>query len=155
MVYQKYKDDLLSIAHSLLNDYNAAEDAVHDVFVRFAQSIDNYRYNGNLKGYLATCMCNQIRDRFRANKRQPVELEENTPVSAEVDPPYEHAMIIEESQRLRKALGVLPYLQREVITLHLHGEMTFKQIAQLQDASINTIQGRYRYGLDKLRTILK
>ena len=48
----------------------------------------------------------------------------------------------------------LPYEQREVVILHLRAGMKFRQIAKLQDISINTIKGRYRYGLDKLRSIL-
>jgi DNA-directed RNA polymerase specialized sigma24 family protein len=41
-----------------------------------------------------------------------------------------------------------------VIILHLRAGMKFRQIARLQGSPINTIKGRYRYGLDKLRSIL-
>ena len=51
-------------------------------------------------------------------------------------------------------MAQIPYEQREVIILHLRTGMKFQQIAKLQDISINTVKGRYRYGLDKLRTIL-
>ncbi len=51
-------------------------------------------------------------------------------------------------------MGQLPYEQREVVILHLRAGMRFRQIARLQDISVNTIKGRYRYGLDKLRSIL-
>jgi DNA-directed RNA polymerase specialized sigma24 family protein len=45
--------------------------------------------------------------------------------------------------------------QRETIILHLNGGMKFKEIAEVQHIPMNTVQGRYRYGLDKLRTILR
>jgi DNA-directed RNA polymerase specialized sigma24 family protein len=48
----------------------------------------------------------------------------------------------------------LPYEQREVVGLHIHGRMTFKQIAAAQQVSIKTVQSRYRYALDKLRALL-
>ena len=48
----------------------------------------------------------------------------------------------------------LAYEQREAIVLRLHGGMKFKAIAKLQDVSDKTAQSRYRYGLDKLRSIL-
>jgi DNA-directed RNA polymerase specialized sigma24 family protein len=48
----------------------------------------------------------------------------------------------------------VPFEQREVIVLHLYGEMKFREIATLQAVSLKTIQSRYRYGLDKLRSIL-
>ena len=51
-------------------------------------------------------------------------------------------------------LAQLPYEQREVIVLHLHQEMRFREIAEALSLSINTVQSRYRYGLEKLRTIL-
>jgi RNA polymerase sigma-70 factor (ECF subfamily) len=60
----------------------------------------------------------------------------------------------EESQRLNCAIAQLPNEQREVIALRLKGEMTFSQIAKLHNVSVNTIQGRYRYGLNKLRSVL-
>ena len=48
----------------------------------------------------------------------------------------------------------LPYEQKEVVMLHLHGGMMFKHIAKSQHVSINTVQSRYRYALDKLRSLL-
>ena len=48
----------------------------------------------------------------------------------------------------------LPYEQQEVILLHIRGGLTFKVIAGHQGVSINTVQGRYRYGLDRLRSIM-
>jgi hypothetical protein len=52
----------------------------------------------------------------------------------------------EETEAIYQALSKLPYEQRETIVLHLHGAMTFKQIAQQGGVSINTAQGHYRYG---------
>jgi RNA polymerase sigma-70 factor (ECF subfamily) len=48
----------------------------------------------------------------------------------------------------------LPYEQREVVLLHLRGGMRFVEIARSQNVSVNTALGRYRYGLEKLRTKL-
>jgi RNA polymerase sigma-70 factor (ECF subfamily) len=48
----------------------------------------------------------------------------------------------------------LPYEQREVFILHVQGDMTFQQIAEQIGASINTVQSRYRYGIEKLRSLL-
>jgi RNA polymerase sigma factor (sigma-70 family) len=60
----------------------------------------------------------------------------------------------EELKQLSFAMAQLPYEQREVIMLHLHGGMMFKQIAKSQQVSINTVQSRYRYALDKLRSLM-
>jgi DNA-directed RNA polymerase specialized sigma24 family protein len=48
----------------------------------------------------------------------------------------------------------LPCDQREVVGLHVHGRMAFKEIAAAQQVSIKIVQSRYRYALDKLRALL-
>lgn len=153
-IYEKYEDYMLTVAVSLLNDINAAEDVVHDVFVSFAQSAEKIRLNGNLKGYLTTCVANLARDRIRARHRQPIGLDDAEPVSLELIEPLQSLIDDEQLKRLSFAIAQLPYQQREVVTLHLQGGMSFKTIAESQSASINTIQSRYRYGLEKLRSLL-
>jgi len=63
-------------------------------------------------------------------------------------------MLAEDMQRINDALAQIPYEQREVVTLHLKAGMKFREIARLQNGSVNTIQSRYRYGLEKLRLLL-
>ncbi|MBN2591819.1 MAG: sigma-70 family RNA polymerase sigma factor, partial [Sedimentisphaerales bacterium] len=60
----------------------------------------------------------------------------------------------EQLQQLNAAMSQLPFDQREVIMLHFQAGLTFQQIAQEQGISVNTIKSRYKYGIDKLRTIL-
>jgi RNA polymerase sigma factor (sigma-70 family) len=57
-------------------------------------------------------------------------------------------------QRINEAMVELPQEQREVVTLRFEGGMGFRQIARIQNASVNTVQGRYRYGMEKLRALL-
>ncbi len=153
-IYEKYEGFLLTLATALLNDVNSAEDIVHDFFVSFAQSADRLKLEGSLKGYLATCVANLARDSIRTRQRQPDALDESTPIQSNAKGPQSIAMCSEELQLLSGAIAQLPYEQREVVILHLRGGMKFKAIAQSQDVSINTVQSRYRYGLDKLRTLL-
>ena len=153
-IYEKYLNHLLTLAMALLNDAGRAEDVVHDVFVSFAGSAKDFKLAGNLKSYLTTCVMNRARDRIRTNRRGPTSLDAAESISSNLNGP-EHAIIYsEESQRLNRAIAQLPNEQREVIALRLKGEMTFSQIAKLHDVSVNTIQGRYRYGLNKLRSVL-
>ena len=154
-IYEKYKDYLLTLAKALLNEKSAAEDVVHDVFVSFAQSAENFQLTGSLRGYLATCVGNLARDRIRARKQRRDNLDSAGPiVSSRPDNPEQDVIEREESARLRWAISQLPYEQREVLVLHLKGGMKFREVAKLQDVSVSTIHGRYRYGLDKLRTLL-
>jgi RNA polymerase sigma-70 factor (ECF subfamily) len=153
-IYDKYEGIMLAVAAGLLNDVNAAQDAVHDVFVAFAQSPERLRLAGSLRSYLTTCVANLARDRLRAGKRQSANPPEVEPQSDEQSMPLSRAIHDEELRRLAEALTTLPYEQREVLVLHLKGDLTFREIAHLQGASINTVQSRYRYGIDKLRSML-
>ena len=63
-------------------------------------------------------------------------------------------MTVEEFEFVRRALDQLPELQREAVALRLHSTMSFKAIARLQGVTISTVQARYRYGLDKLGSLL-
>jgi len=153
-VYDKYKDYLLTLAKGLLNEQAEAEDIVHDVFVAFARSAGTFALTGSLKGYLATCACNRARDRIRARTRQAEALNSANPPVAGSRSPQQQAAEAEELTRLRQALRQIPYEQREAVLLHVRGGMKLREIAKLQGVSVSTVHGRYRYGLDKLRSLL-
>jgi len=154
-IYEKYKDDLVTLAAALLTDVSSAEDVVHDVFVCFIRHSEKFRLTGTLKGYLATCVANNARNRNKARqKHTSYGLDEADVVSANSNSPNATAIFGEELRQLGLALAQLPYEQREVLILHLYSGMRFRAIAGQQGVSINTVQGRYRYAVDKLRSML-
>jgi len=153
-LYDKYKDYLLTLAKGLLNQQADAEDIVHDVFVKFARSAGDFRLKGSFKAYLAICVCNRARDRIRAKTRQAGFASSVNPVVPRENNPEHQAAETEELTRLRQALQQIPYEQREAVLLHVKGEMKLREIAKLQDVSVSTVHGRYRYGLDKLRSLM-
>lgn len=154
-IYMEYKDNLLTIAASLLHDPWAAEDVLHDVFVSFAAGIRGFKIQGSLKNYLIASVVNRARDVFRKKKHHLVELEQAGQIAADSGDPEWAAAFNEDANYLTAALAQLPPDQRETIIMHLTGGMKFKEIAQMEGISISTVQGRYRYGLEKLRAILK
>jgi len=153
-VYMKYKDNLLTIAASLLHDACTAEDVLHDVFVSFAASVGRLELRVSLRNYLMASVVNRVRDRCRKKKLHIVDLDKAGQIGLDSDGPVQSAIFAEESQLLADALFQLPLEQRETIILHLNGGMKFKEIAEVQRIGLSTVQGRYRYGLEKLRTIL-
>ena len=62
--------------------------------------------------------------------------------------------MLETQHRIHQALAKLPDQQREVIILRLRAEMKFHEIARMLSVSINTVQSRYRYGIEKLKYLL-
>jgi RNA polymerase sigma-70 factor (ECF subfamily) len=117
--------------------------------------VEKLKLNGNLKSYLATCVANRVRNANKTRQRQETTgLNEAESAVSNSKRPEQWIICSEQLRQLNNALAQLPYQQREVIILHAQGGMRFKAIAKLQDVSINTVQSRYRYGLDKLRSIL-
>jgi len=154
-IYEKYKNDLLKLAVFLINNAETAEDIVQDVFISFAQTAGIKGAIWNLKGYLTTSVINQVRNRIRDEKRHNTALQEDLEtIATETNRPERWAMLNEQIRLLSRAMTQLPYEQREVITLYMQGGLTFRKIAKLQKTNVGTVQGRYRYGIDKLRRLL-
>ena len=154
-IYDKYKVELLRYAMTLVGNLHTAEDIVHDVFVSFAQSADRIGLIGSLKGYLVTSVLNRVRNHVRDGRRRGEgPLDDADLLPCRERGPQQWAILSEELSLLSEALQQLPYEQREVICSHMEMDLTFSQIAVLQKASLNTVKGRYRYGIEKLRSAL-
>jgi RNA polymerase sigma-70 factor (ECF subfamily) len=153
--YDKYHGDLLKIAVVLTGGMNPAEDVVQDVFTRFAQSCSHLRVSGSLRNYLITSTLNGVRNLRRYHSRHEMRtLAEADGLPSPERWPEQWAVMSEQLERLAAAMARLPDEQREVITLRIEADMTLRRIAQLQKTSIGTVQGRYRYGIEKLRSLL-
>ena len=115
-----------------------------------------FRLHGSLRSYLVTCVVNRARDYHRQSKRRGATacLENQAPVESDAAPPDERLLSNERSRLVTRALARLPEEQREVIALHLNGRLKMREIAQLQQVPLTTVRGRYRHGIEKLRSIL-
>lgn len=154
-IYEKYRNDLLKVAICLLNDKSMIEDIIHDVFISFARNAGRFQLNGSLKGYLSICVANRARDmNQKAKRKNKTDLDEVVRLGSDKGRPDNSAMFSELQDQLKYAMSQLSYEQQEVIILRLQSKVRFNQIAKAQDVSVNTVQSRYRYGLDKLRSIL-
>jgi len=154
-IYDKYHGNLLKLAVVLTGDLDTAEDIVQEVFTHFAQSANRFGMSGSLRSYLITSTLNGVRNQRRDNRRRYVQsLDKAEHVPEIVRQPDQWAVLSERLEHLSCAMAYLPYEQREVITLRMEAKMTFRQIAGLQKTSISTVNGRYRYGIEKLRSLL-
>jgi RNA polymerase sigma-70 factor (ECF subfamily) len=153
-LYEKYAVVMKSVVISLVRDISTAEDCLHDAFVDFAAAVPALRIHGNLRSYLISCVANKARDLLRKNAR----LSDADPVqvspAANADDPSEQLIVDEDTGKIFDALGKLPCQQREVFVLHVQGDLTFREIAESVGESINTVQSQYRYGIEKLKSLL-
>ncbi len=152
-IYEKYRPDLLSVARALLRDSDAAEDVLHDVVISFASHAGRFELKGSLKGYLAICVANRARNVNRQRHR-PDPLDEVRCHRPQPENACQAASDAEQRQIVTSAMEQLSEEQREVIALHVLSGMRFREIAHQKGESINTVQSRYRYGLQKLRSLL-
>ena len=155
-IYDKYRSDLLRVASGLLTETAQAEDAVHDVFVAFVESCRYFTLTGSLRAYFVTCVANRARNLNRTRARQSrVGLEDASQRVSDLRRPDEWLVHNDEFQRVHEAMCKLPSEQREVVALRAQGDMKFREIAQMQGTSVKTTLSRYRYGMEKLSTLLQ
>ena len=154
-IYDKYKVKLLRLAIVLIGDQSTAEDIVHDVFIKFARSVERMSMTGSLKSYLVTSVINRARNVLRDNHRHgETSLEGADLIPSSERGPEQWAVLNEQLTLLSRALQHLPLEQREVICFRMEMDMPFRRIAILQGTSVNTIKGRYRYAMKKLQSRL-
>lgn len=141
--YRRYGSALVLFAAALTGERSRAQDAVHQVFLKLLES-GSLREVLDAKAYLFTCVRNAVLNDRKVRQRD-VALD---PECAWFEPPHRD---FAAELNLRRALWELPEDQREVTILHIWGELTFAQIAEVLSISANTAASRYRYALVKLR----
>lgn len=154
-IYNKYHGDLLKIAVILTGRVDVAEDVVQDVFIKFTERVGCLTMSGSLRNYLVTSTINGVRNlRRNRQRRKTRSLDEADRLSSGQKTPDQWAVMSEQLEHLCDAMAILPYEQREVIALRIEADMTLRRIAELQKTSVSTVHARYRYGIEKLRSLL-
>ncbi len=157
----RYKDKIFTSIHILVKDRYLAEDLFQDVFIKIIDTLRNKRYNdeGKFLPWAIRIGHNLCVDHFRKINRTPTittgEDRDIFDVINVVKDSADKTIIQEQSHdQVRSILDMLPEEQREVIILRHYADLTFKQIAQLTNCTLNTALGRMRYGLLNMRKII-
>lgn len=160
LVY-RYKDKIYTSIYLLVKDKYLAEDIFQDVFIKIIDTIRGGRYTeeGKFLPWAMRIAHNLCVDHFRKVKRTPTiknsEDQDIFEVLNFTEDSAETKLIKRQSySRVRDMLDQLPEDQREVIILRHYADMSFKEIADITDCSINTALGRMRYGLINLRKMM-
>jgi RNA polymerase sigma-70 factor, ECF subfamily len=147
-LYRQHGAALLLFAAAITGERSRAQDALHQVFLKLIED-GKLRHALDKKAYLFACVRNAVLNEAKVrNRHTPLDPDSARSTSAWFTPPDRDYAA---EHNLRRALGILPDEQREVIVLHMWGELTFAQIAGLLEISANTAASRYRYALAKLR----
>lgn len=149
--YRGAGESLYRLALAICGDRPAAEDVVQEAFVRVWRRRGRLRDSSRLTGYLYRTVRNLARDHRRRLESRGKALEGVAgllrPASGREDGP--------DAERISKALFALPVEQREVVFLRVYEGLPFKDLAERVDAPLATVHSRFRYAMERLRTLLE
>lgn len=157
----RYKEKIFSTIFYLVKDKQLAEDLFQDVFIKIIDKLRSKNYNeeGKFLHWALRISHNLCVDYFRKEKRnQTTSGDQNNLFDLlelngdEADKKFVTGQIHE---KIRMMLDNLPDEQREVIILRHFADLSFKEIAEITNTSINTSLGRMRYGLINLRKMME
>ncbi|MBL6619319.1 MAG: sigma-70 family RNA polymerase sigma factor [Flavobacteriales bacterium] len=160
-LFARHRDQVYTKLYLLVRDHDLAADLFQDVFIKVVDVLRSDKYNeeGKFLPWVLRIAHNAGIDHFRRQKKMPLSrgteeydllggLEDDNPTREEE---IISARILSDVKHL---VDQLPEEQREVVVMRMYKEMSFKDIAELTDVSINTALGRMRYALINLRKMM-
>ena len=147
----------------MVKDGDVAEDIFQETFIKAVRVIDEGRYadTGKFLSWVLRIAHNQVIDYFRAQRQNKTltEAEAGYDVLGSLrlaEKTVEDEMVRRQTERdVRALIELLPEEQREVVMMRYFSGLSFKEIAEHTDVSINTALGRMRYALINLRRMIK
>ncbi|MBK8289793.1 MAG: sigma-70 family RNA polymerase sigma factor [Flammeovirgaceae bacterium] len=158
MLLHRHKSRIYTAIYMIVKDRYQAEDLLQDTFIKAINTIKSGRYNeeGKFLPWICRVAHNLAIDHFRRSKRYPeVVLEDGSRVFDSLqfsEDSFETQQLLRDTKsRLRDIIKELPDEQKQVLIMRHYLEMSFQEIAERTDVSINTALGRMRYALINLR----
>ncbi len=157
----RHKDRLFGYIRMMVKDSALAEDIFQDTFIKVIKTLKagNYSEEGKFLPWVMRIAHNLIIDHFRKEKRMPTYSGTDTfdifdVIKSEdknVDQEMFWGQVYED---VKKLVDFLPEEQKQVLNMRLYNEMSFKDIAEETNVSINTALGRMRYALINMRKMI-
>jgi RNA polymerase sigma factor (sigma-70 family) len=152
MAYRAEREHMLRYAERHVNR-EEAEDILHDVFFNALRSLDSMEPVHNVAAWLFTALKNWITDWYRNKERRKGITA--SPSEKLLDEVVDERELSPLESLWRAALGELPAPEREVIERNVFRGETFEAMAKATGTSINTLMGRKRYAIERLRAALE
>lgn len=150
LIYDLLGQKLFGYAIGMVNSKPDAEDIVQDLFIKIAKERNKIAWAENISAYIFRMAGNLVMDYLRKRQKERKMLFEGDFLLVKAGngnrEEYE-----KDLNRLQLAVAGLPPEQKEAVAMHYFQNMTFDEIADLLDVSINTVASRCRYGLEKLK----
>ena len=157
----RHQARLFNFINSKVQDHDTAEDIFQDTFIKVIRTIKGGQYNeeGKFLPWIMRIAHNLVIDFFRKNNRMPklrtTEEFDIFQFLSDDTPNAEHRLAQDQVVKdLQKLVQELPEDQKEVLVMRLYRDMSFKEIAENTNVSINTALGRMRYAIINLRKLI-
>ena len=157
----RHKLKIYNFIYSKVFDRDTAEDIFQETFIKVIKTLKRGVYNeeGKFLPWVMRIAHNLVIDFFRKNNRIPTfdnnEEYDIFQLISDGNPTAERSMIDEQVvEDLQKLIVELPDDQKDVLTMRLYKDMSFKEIAESTGVSINTALGRMRYAIINLRKMI-
>ncbi len=159
MLMERYKDRIFTTIFFIVKDRPQAEDLFQETMIKIIRLIHAGKYDekGKFISWAMRIARNMSIDHYRKDKRGPQYLRSTDEYNVfdfvnEKEPSVEDKIIEQEKvQYVQELIKQIPEKQREVLIMRHYGNMSFKEIADVQGVNINTALGRMRYALINLR----
>lgn len=163
LLINRYRKQVYTYIFLLVKNQHLAEDIFQDTFIKVIKSLDDgkYRDNGKFLAWVLRIAHNLVIDHYRKEKQLNSTSREDFGMDILNSQKYavrpaEDSMIDRQIRKdIRELVDSLPIEQKEVLILRQYCELSFKEIAEHTNVSINTALGRMRYALINLRRMVK
>ena len=161
VLIERHKSKLYAYIYHAVKDADMANDIFQETFVKAIMTINQGRYveNGKFSAWITRIAHNLIIDVFRQEKSenlQSCDLEDVDILNRKElsEDTIEDELVVSQIYAdIRKLVKALPESQQEVLFMRYYKNMSFKEIADLTNVSINTALGRMRYAILNMRRI--
>jgi len=151
-LFESYSDELLRLCYLYLRDYQLAEDALQETFIRVTKSIDQFRGNSSEKTWLIRIAINVCKTMILTKKKKPEDFStEESFLSVKTADEIEQLI---EKSIVSQAIMKLDTPYREVIILHYYQELKLREIPKITGESMTTVAYRLRQGKKLLKEFL-
>ena len=162
ILVDRHKSRIFTTIYLIVKDRYIAEDILQDVFIKTINIIKQKKYNeqGKFLPWILRIAHNQAIDHFRKEKRNPkITLADGSDIfnclKFSEDFSESERLSKDSKKLLKKTIENLPEKQKQVLIMRHYMDMSFQEIAEATNVSINTALGRMRYALIALRKKIK
>ena len=160
----RHQSKLFSYILFVVRDCEIADDLFQETFVKVITKLQEGKYSpsGKFSAWMMRIAHNVIMDLYRGLKVQKIvdtsddndlsNISTNDFYSMDIESQYVNAQVLKD---VKKLMNFLPASQREVVYMRYYQQLSFKEIAEMTNVSINTSLGRMRYAILNLRRMVK